>query len=60
MGVSSERLGPVGPEGEPGTTGTRPTRAERPDPGEEPPEERPGREESNPSGIPPKAARTED
>lgn len=54
MGVSSERTGPVGPDGEPGTTGVRPTVAARPEPGEEPPEERPGNEETNPVGIPPK------
>ena len=54
MGVSSEREGPTGP-GQTGTDGVRDVAPDRPDDDEAPPEQRPGAEEENPEGIPPKA-----
>ncbi|MGZ5405497.1 MAG: hypothetical protein ACXWDL_12665 [Nocardioides sp.] len=54
MGVSSEREGPTGP-GQTGTDGVRDVTAERPDDEDAPPEQRPGNEEENPEGLPPKA-----
>ena len=54
MGVSSEREGPTGP-GQTGTDGVRDVTTERPDSDDAPPEQRPGNEEENPEGLPPKA-----
>ena len=55
MGVSSEREGHTGP-GQEGTDGVRDvTRDEFAPEGDVPPEQRPGAEETNPEGIPPKA-----
>ena len=55
MGVSSEREGHTGP-GQEGTDGVRDVTPAEPDPDADvPPEQRPGAEETNPEGIPPKA-----
>ncbi len=55
MGVSSERTGSTGP-GQDSTDGVRPTGDPDVEPaGETPPEQRPGNDEENPVGIPPKA-----
>lgn len=57
MGVSSERTGHTGP-GQHATDGTKDTSTppETPAPdADEPPEQRPGNPETNPTGIPPKA-----
>ena len=54
MGVSSEREGHAGP-GQKGTDGVRDVTTERPDTDDAPPEQRPGNDEENPEGIPPKA-----
>jgi hypothetical protein len=55
MGVSSEREGHTGP-GQEGTDGVRDVTRAEPDPDADvPPEQRPGAEEVNPEGIPPKA-----
>lgn len=58
MGVSSERTGPTGP-GQHTTDGVRDTSlasdADIDEPGDVPPEQRPGAEEENPEGLEPKA-----
>jgi hypothetical protein len=57
MGVSSERTGPAGP-GQDATDGVRDvTPAERADEdgADTPPEQRPGKPEENPEGLPPKS-----
>ncbi|QZY29644.1 hypothetical protein [Nocardioides coralli] len=54
MGVSSEREGPTGP-GQHDTDGIRDVTPQRPADEDAPPEQRPGGEEENPEGIPPKA-----
>ena len=53
MGVSSERKGPTGP-GQTGTDGVRDV-TDEPPADDAPPEQRPGNDEENPEGIPPKA-----
>lgn len=56
MGVSSERTGHAGPGQDEVTDGVRDTaRHERRPDEETPPEQAPGAEEENPTGLPPKA-----
>ena len=55
LGVSSERVGPTGP-GQVAATGVRNTRVSEATGEDVPPEQRPGAEETNPDGIPPKAS----
>jgi hypothetical protein len=58
MGVSSERTGPTGPD-QHTTDGVRDTSADRDahheDQPDDPPEQRPGNDETNPEGLEPKA-----
>jgi hypothetical protein len=54
MGVSSERTGPTGP-GQDATDGVRDVTPDRPDDEDAPPEQRPGKPEENPEGLPPKS-----
>jgi hypothetical protein len=54
MGVSSERTGHAGP-GQHSTDGVRDVRPDRPDDEDAPPEQRPGKPEENPEGLPPKS-----
>lgn len=54
MGVSSEREGHAGP-GQHGTDGVRDSTPARPADEDAPPEQRPGGEEVNPEGLPPKS-----
>lgn len=57
IGVSSERVGHAGP-GQTSTDGTHWTGpVPEQDPEQEPPEQRPGHPERNPTGLPPVAAR---
>lgn len=54
MGVSSEREGHTGP-GQHGTDGIKDSTTERPSDEDTPPEQRPGGQEDNPEGLPPKS-----
>lgn len=54
MGISSERVGHAGP-GQRAADGIRDTSQRREPDADEPPEQRPGNEETNPVGLEPKA-----